>query len=188
MISTENKLKVVEFLDKKEKINAIKFVMDTYKVRLKEAHSMVESVEIEFYPDRKKSSVNTTAIIGWTFTFVGLTCLVFSIVMFLNDRKASKNSLTVTGTVNDFNYSGGSASPVIRYTLNGVEKTIQGSTWSKPPAYDIGEKVELLIANDGSGKVIINNFSERYFLLTFLGGFAIVFGLIGSLVVIFLRN
>jgi len=195
MLSTENKLKVVDYLQQGRKIEAIKFVRETQSMHLKEAADLVQSIEIEFFPERKGFTLrgfNTAdpgLIVGSVFTALGAIFLCVTALIYWFDYNNTKDSTVLTGTVTSLDYSSsGAAAPVIRYQFSGEKRILRGTVWSSPPGYDVGESVELLISNKNPHKVTINGFFERYFTILLFGLFAVIFGGIGVLVLYFLRN
>jgi Protein of unknown function (DUF3592) len=195
MPSTETKLKVVDLLQQGRKIDAVKYVREKEKLHLKEAAELVQEIELEFFPDRKGSQAKSFnmsdpgLIAGSIFMGLGAIFLLITGLIFWFDYKKTNESTIVMGTVTSLDYSSeGTAAPVIRYRFNGEKKIIQGTVWSNPPSYDVGEEVEILINNNNPAEATINGFFERYFTILIFGFFAVIFGGIGGLVFYFLRN
>lgn len=195
MISTENKLKVVDYLQQGRKVEAIKFIRESQNVHLKEAADLVQSIELEFFPDRKAFGLrgldmsDPGLVVGSVFTGLGAIFLIVTSLIFWFDHKDTEESTMVVGTVTSLDYSSdGTAAPVIRYRFSGEKRILRGTVWSNPPGYDVGEEVELLVSNKNPQNVTINGFFERYFTVLLFGFFAVIFGGIGGLLLYFLRN
>ena len=128
-------------------------------------------------------------VVGIAFSTLGTVFLLVIALLYWNDRKATTSSDRVTGTVVNLDYnSSGSAVPVIEYRYQGKKKILIGSVWSSPPAFDVDDKVELLVNYEDPTNVTIDRFIERYFLISLFGLFAFVFGGIGCGLLIFLKK
>ncbi|HEX5167615.1 MAG TPA: DUF3592 domain-containing protein [Cyclobacteriaceae bacterium] len=75
--------------------------------------------------------------------------------------------------------------PVVSYFWKEEERTYRSTTYSYPPAYDIGEEVELFVNRDEPEKVYLNTFSDRWLtvaILAGIGGFFLFFAMILSFI------
>ena len=128
-------------------------------------------------------------VVGVAFGALGAIFLLVVALLYWNDQKSTTSSDRVTGTVIDLDYnSSGSAVPVIEYRHHGKKKILIGSVWSSPPAFNVDEKVDLLVNNEDPTNVTIDSFIERYFLISLFVLFAVVFGGIGYGLLIFLKK
>ncbi|MGE3541194.1 MAG: hypothetical protein AB7N91_27650 [Candidatus Tectimicrobiota bacterium] len=115
--------------------------------------------------------------------------MIIILLLMAHDRQTSRTSWVVMGTVISQAYDAeGAAAPVIAYSLQGEQKSLQGAVWSSPPSFAIGEHVELLIPYDDPDTVIVNAFVERYFLMVLLGCFTVAFGGVVTLFLMFIRQ
>src|SRR5688500_16944443 len=80
----------------------------------------------------------------------------------------------VTGTVIALQRSGrNSARPVIGYTVDDRKHEMVSEVWQSPPAYDVGDEVELLYFPDSPGDARIDSFIESWFVPMMFGGFGL---------------
>ncbi len=187
MISSSDRQRIIDWLNQRKKIHAIKFVQQNYKVRLTEATQLVQAIDEENSPGSKPLSIDPVRVVGAVFTGLGVVFTVVVVALFWSDRSDMQESHQIKGTVESLDYTdNGTAAPVIKYWTNGEKKILVGTVWSNPPSYEIGEEVELLVAPNG--KVTINSFFERFFMIGLFAFLAVIFGGIGVLVLIFLKD
>ena len=135
------------------------------------------------------SSLDPALVVGRVFTGIGVISLVLVVVLLWQDKKEVRRSTKVTGTVSSLDYNpSGTAAPVIGYRINGKKHYYHGKIWSSPPGFEVGEEVELLVREGKPDQVIINSFFERYFFITLLSFFAMVFGGIGTALLTFMKK
>ncbi|MFJ5674624.1 DUF3592 domain-containing protein [Streptomyces sp. NPDC093097] len=97
------------------------------------------------------------------------------------------------GTATGLEWSGGgsigrrgsssspSAHPVVEFTTaDGTSRTFRGSAGSSPPAYEVGERVEVLYRADSPGDARINGFIQMWVLPLVMGGLGLGFTGIGT--------
>lgn len=180
--------RVEDLLLSNNKIQAVKMVMHEYQISLKQAKELVDSVAphqgFTFPKAGPRLVFLLLAAIGTLFT-------VLSIYWLWKDYTFTNNATTVTGTVVDLNYgmgSGSGAAPVVAFQWQGKEMIFEGSTYSNPPAVEIGEQVELFVNPDNPKDVVINMISERYILIFVFGFIGFVLSLIGYLRVFLNRS
>ena len=188
MLSAEDKLKTLNWLKQRKRGNAIQYVRDRYSMSTEEAVQKVQEVESEYLP-AKFFNADPAYVVGRVFSGSGLVFLVVVLVLLWKDQTAARNTSIVMGTVTSLDInSSGSAAPVISYRVYGSQRTLHGDIWSSPPAFDVGEQVELLVSNAPPGNVIINSFFERYFVIFLFGIFTVAFGGAGLLVQTFVKK
>lgn len=128
-------------------------------------------------------------IVGPIFTGLGVIFLLVVCFLFWCDRQRTQDSQHITGHVTRLEYNNdGMTAPVVEYRYNGAKKFIVGTVWSSPPAYDVGEEVEILVSNRNDKDVTINSPFDRYFLPGIFAFFSIVFGGIGIALLYFMKN
>lgn len=121
----------------------------------------------------------------WTF-FCGLFALVgtiFGIVAYSSwssTQTLKRKGVETVGTVEGFNRNRkGSSAPVIVYTTReGVEARYYSSTYSSPPAYDLGEEVKLWYMPNKPDDVVLSGIDSWLFPVIF-GAFSVIFAGIG---------
>lgn len=114
-------------------------------------------------------------IFYYVFGGVGFLLLIIAAVIFYNGQQAAAQFTRVEGVVVKNQFNNGMARPVIRYSWQGNEFTYADNTYTNPPAYERGEKVELFVNPNDPHDVWINSFMGRYFVVTLVGGIGLVF-------------
>jgi ribosomal protein L7/L12 len=173
--------RVEDLLRSNNKIQAIKMVMDEYKISLKQAKDLVDAADTRSGFSLPKS---TTGIVFLFFAGLGTLFLTLSCYWLWRDYQFTSDAVSTTGKVIDLHYGmdgDSGAAPVIEYYWKGTEMFYQGSVYSNPPAVEIGEHVELFINPDNPSDVVINLISERYILIFVFGFIGFVFSMIGYL-------
>jgi hypothetical protein len=69
--------------------------------------------------------------------------------------------------------------PVVKYAVDGRDFEISGEISSSPPAFHVGETVEVLYMPADPATAVINSFSERWLFPVIFGGIGVVVGLAG---------
>ncbi|MFJ4526665.1 DUF3592 domain-containing protein [Streptomyces sp. NPDC088810] len=81
------------------------------------------------------------------------------------------------------------AYPVVEFTAaDGTRRTFRDSTGSNPPAYERGERVEVLYRADSPEDARINGFASLWLLPLIFGGIGLVFAGIGTVVALVTRR
>jgi hypothetical protein len=81
----------------------------------------------------------------------------------------------VEGVVIRNQFKGDMARPVISYSWDGKDLLYASNTYTNPPAYERGEKVELFVNPSDPRDVWINTFIERYLVIIIIGGLGCFF-------------
>jgi hypothetical protein len=80
--------------------------------------------------------------------------------------------------------SGVTYAPVINYDVNGRTYTYESSNSSDPPAYDVGEKVQLLYRPNDPEDVRVNSWFDLWFLPAMLGGGGVVVAIVSIVMMV----
>ncbi|HEY2982253.1 MAG TPA: DUF3592 domain-containing protein, partial [Anaerolineales bacterium] len=94
-----------------------------------------------------------------TFGGIGLVMLAIAGMLYFREQSFLQRAETATGTVTDFNMSsssegGSSYCPVIEFsTRDGQPVRYYGNVCSAPPAFDLGDQVEVLYDPDNLDNV-----------------------------------
>ncbi|GAB1333530.1 hypothetical protein ACE1SV_01200 [Streptomyces sp. E-15] len=81
------------------------------------------------------------------------------------------------------------AYPVVEFTpADGTHRTFEGSTGSNPPAYERGERVEVLYRADSPGDARIDGFASLWLLPLVFGGIGLVIGGVGTVAAVVTRR
>ncbi len=134
-------------------------------------------------------------IIKYSFGVIGLAMLVGAYYCHLRTNEFVSLALKAEGEVVDLttkeSSDGDTYSPVVKFkSSDGVEHEIVSTVSSNPPAYSIGEAVEVLYEEGNPQNAKINAFfSLRFaeFLLCLLGGVFFLFGA-GMFLATYLKN
>ena len=173
--------RVDDLLRSNNKIQAVKMVIDEYQISLKQAKELVDAADTRPGFSLPKSPAG---IVFLLFAGLGTLFMLLSMYWLWTDYQFTSKAVPASGEVIDLYYGMGSRSgdaPVIAYTWKGAKMTYQGSTYSNPPAVEIGEQVELFLNPDNPSDVVINLISERYILIFVFGFIGFVFSMIGYL-------
>jgi len=116
--------------------------------------------------------------VGGIFMFFGIVMLAICTYIFYNNYTFAQIAVVVDGKVIDFetHYStdddGNSSlmySSVFEYEYNGQIYKHTSDVSSSSPDYDTGEEVEILIDPNLPSKALVNEFWDRWFIITLLG-------------------
>lgn len=128
----------------------------------------------------KRSSVSLVFNI---FLGFGIVMLIISLIIFFSVKKFNASAVKTTGTVIDLiakrDSKSTTYSPVVTYNDKaGIKHRYISSVSSRPPAYNIGEQVEIYYNPNDPDDAKINGWWQ-YFGVLITGLFALIFGLIG---------
>lgn len=80
-------------------------------------------------------------------------------------------------------------SPIFEYTVNGRRHTFESMNASDPPAYRVGQEVEVIYNVDNPSDAAVNSFSELWMVATMLCGVALIlFVLLNGLAISRMRS
>ncbi|MEQ8925610.1 MAG: DUF3592 domain-containing protein [Fulvivirga sp.] len=181
-VTEDQKQKVKELLTEGRKIEAIKWLRETFNIGLKEAKILAEHVAAEMDPSEFKSPSFTPKTrkdrmgkrIGGIFAVIGLIMLGFAIVDASTDYKLAGNGIELNGKV-----ISNPAQPVFEYKVNESIYHYYSITSSSPPSYYVGEVVTLYVDPENPTRVLVNTFTDRWLLEAILGGMGLIFTLVG---------
>jgi len=177
-LSPDEKMQVENFIRSNQKIHAVRYIKTAKRISLKKALGLVEAVQKEIDPDFVPGRIGGGCLSGGMqvmaiFLFFGSLMMLGGAALnhYLNTENL-KNSQPVTGTViamEPYADGGESVAPVIAYTWQDKEMTYHSKTFSYPPAYHTGEKVEIFVNTQNPEDVFINSFADRWLVITILG-------------------
>ncbi len=178
-IDHELKEEVLKLIKEQSKIEAIKFVKEWLDVSLSEAHRIVTDIEEENSPTARLTSTvisDRKPFLLFVRIFGGIGILLVGIALTITyfKQKSISNSDLVVGKVIDL-VGSGTVAPVVKFNYLGAERTYQSSVYSSPPAYDIGEEVELFVNREDIDDILINSFIDRWLAATIVGGIGLFF-------------
>ncbi|MFD9069337.1 DUF3592 domain-containing protein [Streptomyces lasiicapitis] len=138
-----------------------------------------------------------TIVFGTLFLVIGLILAGVSVSFLANADRARGTVVALEWRSDDD--SGASrkrrvnnesaAYPVVEFTsADGQRRTFRDSTGSKPPAYEEGERVEVLYRSDSPEDARINGFASLWLLPLIFGGIGLVFAGIGTAVALVTRR
>jgi ribosomal protein L7/L12 len=167
-------------LQSNNKIQAVKLLMDEYQISLKQAKELVDAAA-----GRSNFSLlkNPIGIVLFVFAGLGSLFLALSLYWLWQDYSFTQKAVTVLGIVVDLNYDSddreSGAAPVVEFSWHGQKQIFYGSTYSNPPAVEIGEEIEVFVDPDNPKQAVLNMISERYILIFVFGFLGFVFCMIG---------
>jgi hypothetical protein len=135
-------------------------------------------------------------IIKYSFTIIGLVALAVATILYLHTRTFLETSIVAQGTVIDLvmvesdrsssssgvsiRASTNSYAPVVKFTTeNGLTYKFKSSFSTYPPAYDVGEKVEVLYNKTDPDEASINSFFFIWGGTLIIGSLGLLFATIG---------
>jgi hypothetical protein len=126
-------------------------------------------------------------ILGMVFAGIGLAMLLAAAILAGHETFAADGMLPTVGEVVAFQNN----KPVVRFPISASQTvTVVGSVSSRPPAYDIGEKLRVFYDPRRPQHALIDSFLERWFVPVLIGGLGGLFATIGGgfLFIAALRN
>ncbi|MGW1892470.1 DUF3592 domain-containing protein [Streptomyces sp. NPDC002004] len=133
---------------------------------------------------------------GALFLVVGLILAGVS-VSFLADAERARGTVVALEWRNDHNgvsrkkrvNDGPVAYPVVEFTSSdGTSRTFRSSTGSNPPAYEEGERVEVLYQADSPEDARINGFASLWLLPLIFGGLGLGITGTGTVIALAMRR
>ncbi|HEY3430369.1 MAG TPA: DUF3592 domain-containing protein [Cyclobacteriaceae bacterium] len=122
-----------------------------------------------------KSNNQLPRVFYLAFGGVGVILLTIAAVIFYFNQRALSQYTKTEGVVIRNQFNGGSARPIISYRWEGTEFLYTGNTWTSPPAYKRGEKVDLYVNPNEPEDVWVDSFVGRWLAMTIVGGLGFVF-------------
>lgn len=109
---------------------------------------------------------------------MGAIFLAIGVGVGISNVRFASNAKRADGVVVELVWShsgkgGSSAAPMVRFEVDGKPFTFRGGVSSRPPSYDVGEKVRVLYDPEDPSNAKIDGFWELYllpFIFTLLGG------------------
>ncbi len=122
-----------------------------------------------------KNSTQLPRVFFLAFGGVSFLLLAIAALLFYFDQRAANQYTRIEGTVVRNQFNGGMARPVISYSWEGKDLMYAGNTYTNPPAFKRGDKVELFVNPSDPSDVWVNSFVGRYLAMTIVGGIGLVF-------------
>jgi hypothetical protein len=124
---------------------------------------------------RRSANQSLPRVFVFAFSGVGLLLIAIAALLFYFDQRAMSLYTPVEGVVIRNQPMRGMVRPVFRYTWQGKEELYFSTTYTNPPAFDVGEKVTLYVNPSGTNDVMVDSFSERFLAMTIVGGIGLFF-------------
>lgn len=190
-VGDEVKAEVSNLLSQNAKLEAVKFVKEWFDIGLKEALDVVETIERNSIaghrPEVAAKQRNPIGLFVKIFGGIGTLLIFIALIITYFNQKSISSSDLIKGTVVDLAGSRSGYAPVVKYNYHGVERFYRSSVYSTPPAYDIGEEVELFVNREDVNDILLNSFIDRWLAVTIVGcigffflGFAFLFGFLAN--------
>lgn len=202
--TSEHQEHVRELMRNGEKLEAVRYLQEHFKLSADQALSMAEMLDREtededFSIDQTplvestvKGGISVGRIVGGVFLGVGLILLIVCYFLWNNQATFSETAISVNGVViqleerSSRNSDTGSWSytyaPVVRYDVNGKEYVYHSTSSSNPPSYAVDEEVTLLVDPKNPNDVVIDDFMDRWFAPVLLGAMGAIFSTVGFFV------
>jgi hypothetical protein len=133
----------------------------------------------------KNGSFNFTQVFGSIFALVGLILLTVCGTIYYHELKFLNKAVTATGVVTQLGVSRSSEGsstyyPIVEFTDQTGGKTIFSSSYSSsPPAYEVGETVEVLYEPGKASQAEIKGFFSQWLAVLITGFLGVIFSTIG---------
>ena len=119
-------------------------------------------------------------ILSWLFLLIGIGCLAGAGYLYSNTSEFVANARRAPGTVVALR----SGAPEVKFRAHdGREIQFTSSVSSKPPAYSVGEKVEVLYRPERPEDAQVNAFMSLWLGVIILGALGSGFSLVGAAMV-----
>jgi hypothetical protein len=128
-------------------------------------------------------------LFGIIFSSVGTILLSVSAFLFIQEKQFIERAKITSGTVIEMGRSVSSSSdnrgsvtyyPVVEFFTAGGKRIVFSSNFSSnPPAYEVGEKVEVYYEPEKPSGAEIKSFFSQWFAAILTGGMGLIFGTIG---------
>lgn len=198
-LTPEQKEHAIDLIEMGEKLEAVRYFQQVLAIDAEQALLLAEKLEKEVEPEldqqefqqkaeeMKRSGAKVGRLVGLIFMSIGLVLLVVAGYFVYDHQQFEKTAVTVTGTVVDFhsyvsnndNSSTTMYSPIFEYEYEGKKYTFESNSGSNVKAYDVGERIDILVNPENPADVLVNSFMEKWFvpaLLGFLGTMFTGFG------------
>lgn len=187
----ELKSKVIQHLQQRNKIGAVKEVKASLRINLKDALLMVEEVERELDPTAQPIQIRLGGCAGRVFRLVSFVFLTIGLlfmgvagVVYYLQTETIANGQTVIGKVVELRSGDESGvAPVIAYEWNGQQMHHYSNMYSSPPSYELDEEVPVIVNTLDPRDVLIDTFSDRWLLIVIIGTIGLFFAGFGAIFV-----
>ncbi len=155
------------------------------KLAIKESYTPVQVVK-RFIASTPKSADGRGCkqqafhMIAIIFGFLAVPLILISIVMYVYNDYQIKHSDLIIGKVTAINtYTSYGEDPklfpVITYRVGIHQYDFEAPVYSDTPEFEVGEEVELFVHRDDPESVIINTFTQRWFMILLVAPFGLFF-------------
>ena len=182
-ISPELKEQILSLIKAGRKIEAIKVIREEFSLPLQEAKLFAEQLEETIPPDQRTYPKVRSGSGSWVlkvFYYLGGLMMATALIWSWNTWSKLQKGVPVPGIVIDFEYNESeTARPVITYTYEDYDFTITGDVGSSPPAYEIGEEVEIYVIDGDPRNYLIGSITELWLGSIIVGVIGLSFLLVG---------
>ena len=122
-----------------------------------------------------KNNTALPSVFYLAFGGVSFLLLTIAAILFYFDQRAANQYTRMEGTVTKNQFKNGMARPAISYSWEGKDLLYADNTYTNPPVFERGDKVELFVNPNDPSDVWINSFVNRFLAMTIVGGLALLF-------------
>jgi hypothetical protein len=181
-INPQYELTVRGLLKTGQRNKAVQYLSEQLAVRGEDAETLVAAVEFEIATEGQQQDQTVEKagnfilgcgsivfrIFGVGFALCSFACILAAIVIYWVFN--IPNSVSVEGTVTEFQTNDTGTTPVIEFIWQGETKIHKSQTYSEPNPYSLGQPVDLLVNQENPDEAVINSFDERWMAISVLSG------------------
>lgn len=169
-----NKLK--ELIYENQDFEAIKLIKKETDLSYDDATEYVHRLKESLGKNSAKRTVKRNSRIN-LYVFAGLSGLfwILAIVFYISKTNQIERSILVKGNVTDMVRDEEGSAPVVTYYLGEVTYEYKSNVYSTPPAYEVGDIVELYVNEADRNEVMINSFVDRWLVILILVTLGVAF-------------
>lgn len=189
-VTNEHKERTKDLIRDNRYIEAVKYVKDELSLDLKTAKKLVDAIRLRMEEEDirmgkkpQQRTVRTSRVINVFFLIPGLVMLGVAIYFFISQQQIINQGNKVSGKVIAY-----PAQPLFAYEYRGQQYEYQSSTSSDPPAYEMGEEVDLYVDGNDPYNVVVDTFMDRWFVIVLLGGMGGMFAGVSMLTLMLTRR
>jgi len=201
-LTPEQKEHAIDLIEMGEKLEAVRYFQQTLQLDAEQALALTEKLEAEIEAgsdldaefetkvlDQQPAGANVGKLVGFVFMSIGIIMLSVVLYLIYSYQQFEKRAKVVKGNVTDYqthisqsdNSSTTMYAPVFEYVYKGKTRTYVSTTSSNYKEYELGKSLDMFVDPEHPEEVLVNSFSEKWFLPMLLGFMGILFTGLGYL-------